>query len=117
MAALCLTVLVGARVGTPSPALSPATPSPPSFLSRLQAPGPGFTGTVVEEVPAGGYRYLRVAETHGPQRWVVALDRGPLLGRDVSVRPFGTTHDFLSRRTTRRFATLDFAIVHPTESP
>ena len=104
--------LVGmAACGVPSPERVA-----PAFLAALDPAGSAFSGTVVEVVPAGGYRYHLVEDAAGDRTWVVSI-RPAELGAEVQVRPMGAARDFDSPRTGRHFDHLLFAVVTTVESP
>jgi len=118
LVAVVLAVALAATGLANVPAASPsegAAHQPPSFLSALAPAGGPFSGTVVEEIPAGGYVYRRIRTDDDELDWVVAISRADLLGERVTVRPFGLATDFHSARTGRVFDSLYFAIVRPQE--
>jgi hypothetical protein len=71
-----------------------------------------FRGAVEERLSAGSYVYLRVrTETEGSV-WVASLAAAtPRSAEEVDVRVLGRAESFASRRLSRTFSPLVFAIV------
>jgi hypothetical protein len=68
---------------------------------------------VIEQLPAGGYLYLRVVE-HRREHWVATLaSTAPKGARRVRLQVFGRARDFHSARLGRDFAELWFAAAQP----
>lgn len=105
---LALTVALGVAVS------ACATEADPSGPPRMDAPDVEgtFGGEVLQRIRTGSYAYMEVRTPSGEQRWVVTLGEGAPEGSQVEVRAFGVRHDFESKRLSRTFDHLIFAIVH-----
>jgi hypothetical protein len=80
-------------------------------LGQLQAESRSFRGVIVEALPAGSYRYLRLRSEDGQLTWVVTLGQSAALGATVEARSYGVRQDFASKRLHRRFAQLHFCLL------
>jgi hypothetical protein len=106
-----LTVLVSiVQVGCRGP--TPGSPVPASE----EAPQ-AISGTVTQELAAGGYTYFLLRGVDGADRWVVVADRHHRGARHLSVDGCRRRRDFTSRRLNRQFAVLDFCSIAKTQMP
>lgn len=84
------------------------------------APPQSISGTVEQELAAGGYTYFLIRTAGGSgggsDRWVVVADRHHRGARHLSVDGCRTRRDFTSRRLDRRFAVLDFCSIAKTQT-
>ncbi|MEM9191190.1 MAG: hypothetical protein AAGF12_18555 [Myxococcota bacterium] len=62
-----------------------------------------FEGRVVEEISAGGYRYLAVEDDAGVQRWVATLAATAPSAARIRVATFGSVRSFRSPILDRTF--------------
>lgn len=87
------------------------------FLAQYALPEGGprsLSGTVQEQIPAGGYVYLRVRPTRGDDFWVASLRRAHSAPwSEVKVTAFARADNFRSKRLNRDFALLWFGSVKP----
>jgi hypothetical protein len=71
-----------------------------------------FRGAVEERLSAGSYVYLRVRAEDEGDVWVASLAAAtPLSAEEVEVRVLGRAESFASKRLSRTFSPLVFAIV------
>ena len=103
---LCLAVVATSALATTSP--SHVNP-----LSLAKPVDEQFAGVIIERVEAGSYRYLRVRDDAGLERWVATLGSSATSGR-VSVHAWARAEGFESKRTGRTFSSLSFGSVTPT---
>lgn len=76
-----------------------------------------ISGTVKQELAAGGYTYFLVRTADGSDRWVVVADRRHRGARQLSVDSCRSRREFTSRRLDRQFAVLDFCSIAKTQTP
>jgi hypothetical protein len=91
------------------------TQGPPGAASE-DAPQ-AISGTVKQELAAGGYTYFSIRTADGSDRWVVVADRHHRGARQLSVDGCRSRRDFTSRRLGRQFAVLDFCSIAKTRTP
>jgi len=104
----------GAGVGAGRAAVEHVV-SPLVGLSAPSAAETIFEGEVDERIDVGPYRYFAIASEDGVRRWVTTMGAQDVeVGEHVRARSFGSRPEFFSKRLSRTFDRMHFAIVRPS---
>jgi hypothetical protein len=90
--------------------------NPFAQAARVEASQGRWSGRVLERLDAGSYVYLRVERAGEPPSWVVTAEALAPDAERVEVRAVRRMDRFESKRLSRSFAPLYFAIVRKDPS-
>jgi hypothetical protein len=90
--------------------------NPFARAERVEASQGRWSGRVLERLDAGSYVYLRVERAGEPPSWVVTAEALAPDAERVEVRAVRRMDHFESKRLSRSFAPLYFAIVRKDPS-
>lgn len=111
---------VGFAASRPDASVPRESPAVGQGMPAIERGESESEGTVAEVLAASGYRYLRVTDPVGSDRWVVTLPLGGRtfsVGERVRVHGFGSRAPFTSKKLDRTFDHLTFAVVTRVDEP
>jgi hypothetical protein len=100
----------------PQPDRARTGKNPFASAQRLDAAQGRWSGRVLERLDAGSYVYLRVERAGAQPSWVVTAEAIAPDAERVEVRALRRLDHYESKRLSRAFAPLYFAIVRKDES-